>query len=97
MGSPATGGRGPHAGSCSPPCPASWRAMPAPGCHPGPGASAAVVHTAVAAAEVLTLLVIVLAVRAGLRAWGPAGFAAWPPAAKRTPCSVPAGSAGSHE
>ena len=41
------------------------------GLPPGPGASAAVVHTAVAAAEVLTLLVIVLAVRAGLRAWGP--------------------------
>jgi type IV secretion system protein VirD4 len=41
------------------------------GLPPGPGAPAAIVHTAVAATEILTLLVIVLAVRAGLRAWGP--------------------------
>ena len=41
------------------------------GLPPGPGASAAVLHTAVAAAEILTIVVIVLAVRAGLRAWGP--------------------------
>ena len=92
---PVPAGRSPPKQSCSPPCPRSWPVTPAPACLPDPAQHPGCSTPAWCSSRPPR------SPSSGGRSWpGCAagarhGCAAWPPVPKRTPCSVPDGSAGS--